>query len=283
MAHFTFWLRCIIRFLNPRRVFEHGIVVWRALLRTGMVALALLLLSMAQPPSLAAPLLSDRPADSSQAQNQEAFPSYVGLDAIHVSYSYVSTCPACRRELQVVLPNGTVGVLATLASGSVTDSFYHAGLIPGQYGYRIVETRLVDDKPIYTTTLRSGTVDGVTIGGAMLFNETLSDAFACESLQGVTVRDGNNLVLDGASLISNCQISLEGTASLSAQSSDFLGGTLSIGGAGTADIVGSTFGAPIILSVGPEVVVNITQSYFSYFVQIAGSARALRFQNNALR
>ncbi|MCJ7551694.1 MAG: hypothetical protein MUQ30_18640, partial [Anaerolineae bacterium] len=178
------------------------------------------------------------------------------------------------------MPDTSVEVLATLAAGSVTDSYQHVGLPPGQYRYRIVEIRVADDVPIYTTTLRSGTVDGLTIGGTLLFNEALNEPFKCDEVNGVTVSSDLELALDGAALGSNCTIILAGDAALTAQSTGFAGSDLSIVDTGTADIVDSTFDAPMILNVGPDAIVNISQSHFSHALQIGGAARHLRFQGN---
>ena len=279
MTRFYLWTRCIDRSGAGRPVSRCRRPPPVTRLYAGVFVLALLL--AAHPASLAAPPDQVRPLDSSQTQPPEAFPSYVGLDTIHVAYAYESACSACRRDLEVVLPDSSVAVLASLPVGSVAGSYHHQDLLPGHYGYRIVETRIADEVPIYTTTLRTGTVDGLTIGGTLLYDEALtSDTFACESLNGVTVSDGYQLVLDGAHLTSNCRIDLAGSAALSVQSGDFLGSELLIGGTGTADVIDSTFDAAMILNVGPEVAVSITQSRFPHALQIGGAAGYLRFQGN---
>ena len=247
----------------------------------GVLALILLLLS-AQP---AAPARLVHQLDSwrgAQTATGEAFPSYIGRDNIHVSYTYQSTCgEACRRELQVTVPGGDVEVLTTLEPGLVEDSFYHEGLGPGVYYYYIVETRNADDVVVYTTQPRPGAVDGETIGGTTLFDETLlADDFVCELIAGVTVGDGLGLHLEGARLASSCQLVLAGNATLSAQDSRFAGVTLSIGGTGNADIIGSTFDDGLLLDVGPAVYVNISHSRFLGSVALDGRAEHLRLQGN---
>ncbi len=281
MTHFNLWTRGAVRSgLRGRAPLRHGRPTGAIICA---IAGALALLLAARAASLAAPLPQPQPARSAQTPVRVAAPSYVGLNTIHITYTHESTCgAACRRDLEVLLPDGSVRVLKTLAEGAVTGSYQHDKLPGGTYGYRIVETTLDGGLPIYstTTTMRYGTIDGLTIGGTLLYDEVVGEAFACVVPGGVTVGDGLTLALDGARLISNCTITLQGSAALTAQGSDFVGSVLALSGAGTADVIGSTFSA-IILDVGPDVVANITQSRFRGTLQLRGAAGSLRFQGNA--
>ena len=279
MTHFNLWTRGAVRSgLRGRAPLRHRRPTG-AIICAFAGALALLLAAGAA--SLAAPLHPPQPARSAQTPVREALPSYVGLNTIHITYTHESTCgAACRRELEVLLPDGSVKVLETIAEGATTGRYQHDKLSSGTYGYRIVETVLASGLPVDTTTTRYGTIDGLTIGGTLVYDEVVGETFACVVPGGVTVGDGLTLALDSARLISNCTITLQGSGALSAQGSDFVGDVLTLSGAGNADVIGSTFSA-IDLDVGPDVVASITQSRFEGPLRLKGAAGSLRFQGNA--
>jgi hypothetical protein len=64
---------------------------------------------------------------------------------------------------------------------------------------------------------------------------------------------------------------LEGSATFGAQGATFTGDALTIGGTGNADIVSSTFPEAIILTIGSEAIVHISNSRFGGQLDIGGA------------
>jgi hypothetical protein len=178
----------------------------------GALVLALVLMFTVQPALLAAPLSDTQPAPRAEEPPDEAVPAYVGLDNVHVRYTYKSSCTTCKRELQALMPDGTIKVLTDklrtdpVVTGQFSGSEQHVKLPPETYGYRIMETREADGVIVNETITRYAEVDGATVGGpsvdgtvggTLLYDEYLGQEFGCRTW-GLTVSDGVDLTLGGA-------------------------------------------------------------------------------------
>jgi hypothetical protein len=76
---------------------------------------------------------------------------------------------------------------------------------------------------------------------------------------------------------------LEGSATFGAQGATFTGDALTIGGTGNADIVSSTFPEAIILTIGSEAIVHISNSRFWDSWTSAGPGIPLHGQESLCR